>query len=239
MVRGMRCAVFAGPSLAGIDAAFIAGMDLLPPAACGDLLRAVKNGYRSIGLIDGTFESRPAVWHKEILYGLSRGCRIMGAASMGALRAAECWTFGMGGVGAIYTDYRNGRRRADSDVALLHGPEETGYRPLTIALVDAEFWIGQLLEKRVIGNGEQAALLAAAHALPYKLRDWENLLDQSGLTPIRQRELSQFLDQLGPGIKTIDALALLDALRRAEADAPAQMQIYDTLFFRQLMTQTG
>ncbi|RUX68847.1 hypothetical protein EN904_03020 [Mesorhizobium sp. M7A.F.Ca.CA.001.07.2.1] len=62
-------------------------------------MRAVLEGRKVIGLIDGLFESGPAVWHKEILFALDAGCRLLGAASMGALRAAECWQFGMIGIG--------------------------------------------------------------------------------------------------------------------------------------------
>ncbi|RUX88390.1 hypothetical protein EN930_18015 [Mesorhizobium sp. M7A.F.Ca.CA.004.11.2.1] len=73
--------------------------DIAPPARCGDVMRAVLEGRKVIGLIDGLFESGPAVWHKEILFALDAGCRLLGAASMGALRAAECWQFGMIGIG--------------------------------------------------------------------------------------------------------------------------------------------
>ena len=42
-------------------------------------------------IIDGSFQSQPAVRHKEILWALSRGIPVIGAASMGALRAAELY----------------------------------------------------------------------------------------------------------------------------------------------------
>ena len=70
-----------------------------------------------IGIIDGGFEYTAPVWHKEILYALSAGTRVLGAASMGALRAAECHSFGMTGVGSIFKEYRDGTRIDDSDVA--------------------------------------------------------------------------------------------------------------------------
>ena len=42
-------------------------------------------GYRRIGIIDGHFGNVPSVWHKEILFALSKGVEVSGAASMGAL----------------------------------------------------------------------------------------------------------------------------------------------------------
>ncbi len=82
--------IFVGPSLP--DAASFAGDDafVCPPAVQGDVLAAVKRGASVIGLIDGGFEYTAPVWHKEILYALSQNVAVLGAASMGALRAAEC-----------------------------------------------------------------------------------------------------------------------------------------------------
>ena len=80
--------IFAGPSLYGVpyDAP---GIEVRPPAAQGDLLRAVIDGAGVIGLIDGAFEATAAVWHKEILHALGEGVAVVGGASMGALRAAN------------------------------------------------------------------------------------------------------------------------------------------------------
>ena len=44
----------------------------------------------------GAFASVPAVRHKEILWALSEGIPVIGAASIGALRAAELTAFGNG-----------------------------------------------------------------------------------------------------------------------------------------------
>ena len=93
----MTAIVFAGPSIHGFDEAIRGGVEIRPPAACGDILRACGDGPARIGLIDGIFESGPSTWHKEILFALSAGIEVFGAASMGALRAAECHHFGMQG----------------------------------------------------------------------------------------------------------------------------------------------
>ncbi|MEJ0097006.1 MAG: TfuA-like protein [Bauldia sp.] len=59
--------------------------------------KAVLAGASVIGLVDGVFENVASVWHKEILYALSEGVQVFGAASMGALRAADVRTLWHGG----------------------------------------------------------------------------------------------------------------------------------------------
>ena len=95
-------------------------------ATCWRALREAAS--RRIAIIDGYFERMAAVWHKEILLALERGIAVWGAASMGALRAAELAPFGMIGVGAIYRAFARGALDADDEVAVAHLPAEHGYR---------------------------------------------------------------------------------------------------------------
>ena len=139
----MSLIAFLGPSLGAAEARRLApGARLLPPAGRGDLFKALGRGRRKpprvIALIDGVFEARPAVWHREILAALEEGVAVFGASSMGALRAAELWPFGMVGLGRVYGWLRNGTILDDSEVALLHADREHGYRALSVPLVLAE-----------------------------------------------------------------------------------------------------
>ncbi len=131
-----RTILFAGPSLWGSTLPLPAGMSLRPPAGCGDVLRAAAERPAAIGLVDGLFEQGPSVWHKEILATMTSGVAVFGAASLGALRAAELGVFGMVGVGAIHAGYRDGRLTRDDAVMVSHAPAALGHRPLTVALVD-------------------------------------------------------------------------------------------------------
>ena len=103
--------VFAGPSMHGADAAgraLLERCDVWAPAGRGDVLRALSTQPRALVLIDGYFHRVPAVTHQELLYALDAGVPVFGAASMGALRAAELERFGMTGVGRIFAAYRDG-----------------------------------------------------------------------------------------------------------------------------------
>ena len=132
--RGDTIPVFAGPSLAGWVAA--PPFSRHAPAAAGDMLRLLDGPPCTVVLIDGVFDSQRSVWHKEILLLMARGFRVVGAASMGALRAAELAPFGMIGHGAIFRAYASDRITADDEVAVSHAPPAVGGAALSVAQVD-------------------------------------------------------------------------------------------------------
>lgn len=132
----MSCPIlFSGPSLppAAVEAT---GMAWRPPARQGDVRAVLAGRPAAIGLVDGLFEAVPTVWHDEILEALDRGIPVYGAASIGALRAAELDVHGMIGVGEIYAAYRDGVLEDDDEVALLHAPAELDFRALTVPMVN-------------------------------------------------------------------------------------------------------
>src|SRR5215207_9624276 len=132
----MRAIVFSGPSLPLSAVPQRPDLEWRPPLRQGDLRRAAMEGPDVLGVVDGYFETSPTVWHEEILFALDRGIAVYGAASIGALRAAELRTYGMIGVGRIFEWFRDGTLKDDDEVALLHGPPELGFLPLTEAMVN-------------------------------------------------------------------------------------------------------
>lgn len=132
----MTTVVFLGPTLAVEEARAILDVTYLPPVGCGDIYRAVMAGANTLGIVDGYFHFRPSVRHKEIAWALSRGVRVFGAASMGALRAAEMGDAGMCGVGKIFRSFSAGDLEDDDEVAVAHMEAEYGFRPITDAMVN-------------------------------------------------------------------------------------------------------
>ncbi|PZM15546.1 TfuA-like protein [Rhizobium tubonense] len=211
--------VFVGPSLPDAAAVARADIEIRPPAIQGDILAAVKSGACAIGLIDGNFESVAPVWHKEILFALSMGVQVLGAASMGALRAAECAAFGMVGVGEIYEGYVSGRLFDDADVALLHGPPELDWIPLTIPIVNVTATLDWLSARDRLSAHEVAALAEAAGRIFYKDRTWAGIVEQADLTPSTERvHLLQMLRSSTVNAKASDARLLLDRLAAAPSE---------------------
>ncbi len=220
----MTKVLFAGPSLHGLDG-LPPGIERRPPAAQGDILAAVLQGANVVGLVDGLFETVAAVWHKEILHALSQGVAVLGAASLGALRAAECHEFGMVAVGEIARRYVEGELDDDAAVAQLHGPAELGFVPLTEALVDCEAQVDALLAGGLLDRSEAADLLRVARKTFFKDRTWRAILERSDLGVSRQASLLDVVRRSRIGLKRIDALLLVRALaampdERGELAAP-------------------
>jgi hypothetical protein len=167
--------LFVGPSLHG-ETPDTTGMEVRSPARQGDIARAVLDGAGAIGLIDGYFDAVAAPWHKEILFALGRGVTMLGASSMGALRAAECAAFGMRAVGAIANDYLSGTLDDDAAVAISHGPAELGYPPLSEPLVNVKPTLDRLLALHLISAAEHRHLWERAGRLYFKDRTVEALL---------------------------------------------------------------
>lgn len=95
---------------------------------------------------------------------------MIGAASMGALRAAELHPFGMIGVGLIYRWYRRWPLTAEDAVAVQCGPAELGFTPLTEAMVDLQRSFKALFRRGLISKAEMDAGTAAAQRLNFRER---------------------------------------------------------------------
>jgi len=182
----MTALVFAGPTLpADAVVARLPGAVVLPPARQGDIFRAVRTHRPlAVGLIDGVFLHEPAVWHREILWALSEGVHVFGAASMGALRAAELFPFGMRGVGRVFSAYRDGlwpgfadAFEDDDEVAVVHAPAELGAVSLSDALVDLRDTLLAAEAAGLLMREERDALFAALKALPFPERSFRTLAD--------------------------------------------------------------
>lgn len=203
--------VFAGPSCP--DASLlVTGIDIRPPAIQGDIYKAVRDGATAIGLIDGNFEYVSPVWHKEILHAMAAGVTVLGAASMGALRAAECAAYGMIGVGRIYAMYAAGELVDDADVCQVHAPRELGYRALSEPLVNVIATLEEMAGHGAVTGDERRQLDESARAIFYKQRTWKTIMAASGLPEERQRVLLRELPGHAVDLKRLDALKLLDEL---------------------------
>ncbi|WP_292490550.1 TfuA-related McrA-glycine thioamidation protein [Methanoculleus sp. 10] len=173
MTRGV--VVFLGPSCDRAAAREILDAEYRPPAKRGDIAEAAGAGARIIGLIDGVFFQDCAVAHREILAALRAGVRVVGASSMGALRAAELDSLGMEGVGEIYRAYREGRLVADDEVALLFDPET--FVPLSEPLVNIRATLQQALACGAIGADAARGLLDAARGLYFPERTYDAVVE--------------------------------------------------------------
>ena len=238
--------VFAGPSISAAEIEAELDAQCLPPAAQSDVYRAALQRPVAIALIDGVFEQVPAVWHKEILWAMAQGIHVYGASSMGALRAAELAPFGMEGVGAIFEAYRDGGLVDDDEVALMHGPAETAYAPLSEPLVNIRPTLQTATSDGIIATETLHELLQIAKGLFYPERSYVRILAGGASASLPEAELRALADWL-PGRqvdqKHDDALSLLRVLReRLVAGLEAKRVDFSfewTVFWDRLVRSVG
>jgi hypothetical protein len=236
----MSTFIFLGPSLPVSEASYLLPATYLPPVQQGDILRLLPRKPRIIGIVDGYFETVPAVWHKEILFALEMGVRVFGAASIGALRAAELCRFGMIGVGRIFEWYRDGVITGDDEVAITHAPGELHFQPLSDALTDIRDACAAAEAAGVISAACAVCLIDTARALPFAERSYESVARAASANG-HAAEAGAWLHlcrSRGPGLKQRDALALIAAVASAEREErPPQYQpvaVERTTFFEHL-----
>jgi hypothetical protein len=229
----MRVIAFAGPSLCADDRAAFPAIDWRPPAEAGDLLRLSVGEGSAVCLIDGYFDHRPAIRHKEILLLLSKGVRIFGASSIGALRAAEMEAFGMVGVGGIFAAYARGTIVGDDEVALIHAGADRDWRPMSVPLVDVRATLCRARRDEIISREEARAVLNSSASTHYVDRDWRSVCAAGG------RALESWLEGGAVSQKRDDALACIRAAIEGADPVRSPPQPVRTSFLDSLARECG
>lgn len=200
--------VFAGPSLPIEDRVAVEGVTYAPPASRGDLLRATES-HETILMIDGLFHHHLAPSPKET-YEACRRARVYGAASMGALRAAECAPYGAVPLGAIANWYAREKIEGDDEVAVL--VNERTQTALTVPCVNVRYLARLATRRLILNEGEAELLIATSRNIFYMDRTWEDVL---ALAPERSRSKLRRIAEKEGDLKRLDArFALRSVLRR-------------------------
>ncbi len=197
-----------------------------PSVKKGDVISAMKEGYSRIAIVDGNFGWTPSVWHKEILIALDYGLEVWGAASMGALRAAELDVYGMQGVGVVYDKYKTGVIDGDDEVAIAYFSH---HHEQTVPLINLRLTLDELdlpLESK-------NTIFEQVKSIYYAQRTWKKIADSLPKT-MYHLLYENYLD-----IKKQDALFLLNTLKvNAEVPnnlGPKSMDRAFTLFEKNLL----
>lgn len=230
--------VYVGPTLSRDEPLLDApSIRVLPPVRHGDLFSDAIAPDDTVVIIDGVYHQAPALRHKEILAALSRGVRVIGAASIGALRAAELHEFGMLGVGAVFRAYVRGDIDGDDEVAV--GQEPGGdLRALTCPLVNLRHVLEIAEHQGVVGNEVASGLLEALRSVYYPQRTMAAVLavcrrygagDFGAWLEEQRRADRHFGD-----VKRIDALEAVQAALDGPSPRPGLMTgaHWDTAYYR-------
>lgn len=235
----MKTAVFVGPSLQVTQVrTMLPTASILPPAGVGDIYQAVLQGYRRILLIDGEFKSRPAVWHKEIHYALSRQVLMIGCSSMGALRAAELQQIGMIGSGWVYEQYSEGHIHDDDEVAVTFCPQELEFQPVSLALAAIRYGLLKAETTLSISHAFSRLIIKEFKKLYYPDRTPKRLTqlimttECSGVTLLQRKHLASCLTSEWSDIKRLDAIATIEQLDLFQCDFHKVPPFVESEFWR-------
>lgn len=205
-------AVFLGPSLARHKAERLLSANYYPPVRMGDVYRLLATGVQTIVIIDGVFHNTTPVWQRELVTAIDKGIAVVGASSMGALRAAELDKLGMVGHGQIYAWYRDGVIDGDDEVALLHTEEDLGYQGISEPMVNLRYNLQIAVDRAVLTFEQASALVDLAKSRFFGDRSYHLLLQSplvADLPPAQRADLTDLLIDTPVNLKQNDAKGVL------------------------------
>ena len=231
--------VFGGPSLPPDARLRWPDIVFAPPAAAGDILGLLRDPPRTVALIDGRFDSCASVWHKELLLLAATGTRVLGAASIGALRAVELDGLGMTGVGSIYRAYRCGLLTGDDEVALIHAPAEFGWRALTIPMVEVRAALCLGVRRKAWSIERAREIREEIHGIHFADRDTDALAHMFATRPRVLQLLLGLLEDPRVALKRRDAVQCIEIALEPPLERTAVPDIPLTCFVQDLAERMG
>jgi len=206
-----RIVVYLGPSLPLDYARDLIDARFLPPVQLGDIYQILATSVETIVIIDGLFDNTTPIWHREILAAIEAGIRVVGATSMGALRAAELYQYGMIGHGTIFEWFRDGVLDGDDEVALMHGNQELGYLKISEPMVNIRYNLDRAVAAGVISTAQSLSI--KGHLKDLYFGDRKKALVPALIEDETTRiGLSDFFDSQYIDLKREDAISTLQAV---------------------------
>jgi hypothetical protein len=238
----MSIYIFTGPTISEEECiVWLEDAVYLPPVSQGDIISLLKKKPVVIGIIDGYFDTVPAVWHKEILLAVSKGVIVVGGASMGALRAAELHSFGMVGIGEIFRWYRDGIIDADDEVAVHHSTGEFHFKAFNESLVNIRKTLQMAVAIGVIDSETEKKLVEIGRNLDFWNRNYPLIFSEGKSAGILVEEIQRietYVEKNRIDLKKLDAIELLKHI----ADLPqnpshsvAAYKLNETVFLSKLV----
>ena len=202
--------VFLGPSCPIADASDVLNADFRPAAQRGDISSAVEDGATTIVLIDGRLIDAYAPSPREVFEAGAKGVNIIGAASLGALRAAELYGHGMLGYGWVYKQFLNGNIESDDELVSLFIPE-TGLN-VTVPLIRVRYASETLRSRGLLDQHQTEALCSSLSSICFSERTQNVVRDVARKSGIAKDIIEKFFDPEFD-IKRIDTLECLELIK--------------------------
>lgn len=134
---------------------------------------------------------------------------VLGAASLGALRAVELEKYGMIGIGKIFELYKKNTIAADDEVAVTFTPENQQLQ--SEAMIDIRYNLFIALRKGVIDKNTRRAAVKVAKSIYFPDRNYEVIINE---TKRRYPSFSDYLESFRSYIsKNRQSLKEKDAIK--------------------------
>ena len=202
--------VYLGPTLNREEASKILDADYRDPAKKGDFLRLSHSSdeKKYVGFIDGVFLHDYPPSPIEVYHLATRkNIELIGAASLGALRAVELEKFGMKGIGKIFQLFKNGILNADDEVAVTFVRDKNILQ--SEALIDIRFNLFLAYKKGIVTKQTKKRFVKIAKSVYFPFRNYEDIIRLTEEQfPSIHDELENFRDYI---LKNRDSLKARDA----------------------------
>ena len=215
--RREAAVLFAGGSLAPVDARPDASLVWTGPADQGSMLAAVLDGFETIVLADGYFMSRFPCTTFEVMLALESGVRVLGGASIGALRTLELERHGALALGEVVDRLRAQPVKPYHWVAQTY---DLADRPLTVPPVQVLDFLDQAQAAGELSAAEHAAALTTLEQIPFLELSLTGFL-KALPDPDLAARLRAFRERRPPDafdVKRRDARRLLEEYQRTAHD---------------------
>jgi TfuA protein len=204
--------VYLGPTLSRAEAIKILDADYRDPAKKGDFLMLSRDSdeKKYVGFVDGVFLHDYPPSPIEVYHLATRkNIELIGASSLGALRAVELEKFGMKGIGKIFQLYKNGIINADDEVAVTFVRENNILQ--SEAMIDIRFNLFLAYKKGLITNQTKKRFAKIAKNIYFPFRNYADILKLTQQQfPSIHNELESFRSYI---LKNRDSLKARDAIK--------------------------
>ncbi|GEC35609.1 hypothetical protein N181_30570 [Sinorhizobium fredii USDA 205] len=172
--------VFLGPSAPASDILSILPDAIIrPPARRGELYACRILKHEVFLILDGAFANVLSISPREVVDVVQDGAVVVGASSMGALRAADCAPAGVHGAGMIFRLFKDRIISTEDEVAVLFR-EDRAFPALTEPLINMRIALRRATRIGLVGKAEAEEVISAAQLLHFSLRTWPAAYRKAG-----------------------------------------------------------
>src|SRR5213593_1827882 len=204
--------VYLGPTLNRDEASKILEADYRDPAKKGDFLRLshASDEKKYVGFIDGVFLHDYPPSPIEVYHLATRkNIELIGASSLGALRAVELEKFGMKGIGKIFQLFKNGILNADDEVAVTFVRDKNILQ--SEAMIDIRFNLFLAYKKGIISRQTKKRFVKVAKNIYFPFRNYDDIITLTQKSfPSVYDEIENFRNYI---LKNRDSLKARDAIK--------------------------